>query len=481
MRAKTLRTLGLGTWAALALSVGCIRVCGAWQGFLSLEGYTGEATERDHVGWLTVRAFDDAMLSDLSYRKGGGLNGGQVTLQPLKITRTVDRASPALFGALATRSSIRSGVLDLITTGGTAAPGKTVSFLKLQLNNILVTAISNTAGVNGEVLETLQLRPRDLTFNSVKLTVTAKAAAATLASRVGAVVPSRTAAGDIPLAGSDSAWQAATGLISRNRLRNPGAEEALESDPLLAPVAPAGWDPTDGISVLRYGDVANASGLHPGQGLHLFAAGSETGWGKAVQTVDVSAEAIEVDQRRLKAILSGWLGSGDGTWDAAQLTARFRDVAGEILGAVQVVDDEEAVQADGTISLKPYTQTADLPAGTRSIEVTLALERYAEGMGMGLADELSLTIEQTQTPSTAGGMEIRVVRFSHPSGSPIVRLSWPDVSGTVLLESAPQVDGPWSVEASGTEFQEGDAAVELPIDRAVPGRFWRLRKAQVGP
>jgi hypothetical protein len=111
------------------------------------------------------------------------------------------------------------------------------------------------------------------------------------------------------------------------------------------------------------------------------------------QTVNLADIAYLVDRGIVTYQLSGWLGGFSVQNDQMRLTASFRDasneeLAGAALGPVTAVDRNFQTglllrEAEGAI-----------PAGTRSVLLTLTATRFAGTANNGFADNLSLVLQQ---------------------------------------------------------------------------------------
>lgn len=474
MRANTyyFGLLALRVCLAAGLLAGPVSAKAGWKGYLSLEGFKGESQDKDHVDWSEITGFSEAS----SVRVGGGAWPalGKPTIGPLAVTRVLDQASPSLYAYIAQGQTIGSAVLDLVGTGRSRG-GQAISLLKIELKDVLISSITTESGSDGVVSETLVLNARSITANSVKISVGLQIGAAlqaTLTSAAEAGVIS------LPLTGgwSASGTVGTSAVLLQNLLRNPGAEASEGSADLLSVISPLEWRTTGGLTALRYSALSETGNPITDHGSNLFSAGPETGLGLASQVVDVSPAAAQIDAGKLRAILSGWLGSKAGDQDAARLKALFRDTVGEILGSVEVASTPTAGH-EAHPWLEKHEAGGAVPSGTRSIEVVVELQRYTGIDNAGIADDLSLTIEEIQAQSAGMPVRIQVQRFNESAGHPSVQFSWLADAGAVAIESADQVDGTWRPESPLTELKNGQRTFEVPIDKDVPVRFWRVRPA----
>ena len=162
-----------------------------------------------------------------------------------------------------------------------------------------------------------------------------------------------------------------------NLVTNPGAELGTQATDDTASPAPPRWRRTGGFTSVRYGSVVGlvafpvldvASMLGAGD---AFFAGGPSGAATAIQVVDVSGWAPEIDGRtgvtvRLSALLGGYRLSDD----RAVVSARFRGPSGGRLGIV-ALDAVTAAERGNATMLMARQATAPVPRLTRSIAVTV--------------------------------------------------------------------------------------------------------------
>ena len=133
-------------------------------------------------------------------------------------------------------------------------------------------------------------------------------------------------------------------------------------------------------------------------GLALFAGpGIDTA---ITQTVNVSAATDAIDSNSVTATLSGWLGGWRYRPERALLTATFLDEAGQATGNPMVV---MGPSQGWQTALFSQSSTGSVPAGTRSILVTLDLPGSHGSYQNSYADNLSLTLQglgSTKVPVT---------------------------------------------------------------------------------
>ena len=154
-----------------------------------------------------------------------------------------------------------------------------------------------------------------------------------------------------------------------------------------------GWSDPGYLTTVRYDSPGGyPASTDPGpasRGENFFAGGwvSEDTW--ATWSMDVSNLSAGIDAGASWS-LSAWLGGYADQNDAATLTASFRDDADAELATATIGPVTAADRGNATGMLE-RTATGAVPAGTRSITVTLAGD-WSEGFNDGYADNLSLVL-----------------------------------------------------------------------------------------
>jgi hypothetical protein len=149
-----------------------------------------------------------------------------------------------------------------------------------------------------------------------------------------------------------------------------------------------------------------------------FFSGGPVGNSTLTQTADVSAAATAIDGGGVTYNLSGWLGgyAGETSWAIVKLA--FRNSSGGNLGSGQI-GPVTAADRGQTTKLLQRTATGTIPAGTRSIAVSLLLEgesarNTANKYNDAYADNLSLTLSTPlPAPALPGPVASAVPRFDH--------------------------------------------------------------------
>lgn len=128
--------------------------------FLKMEGVTGESRDKAHSGEIDVLAWSWGMAHP-GGTHAGSTPAGRVSVNDLRITKFVDRASPALMTKCVDSTPIKSVTLTCRKAGGSP-----LEFLKIQLSDVIIWEIA-PAGSHGEAQFTEDLM---LNFAKIKLT-----------------------------------------------------------------------------------------------------------------------------------------------------------------------------------------------------------------------------------------------------------------------------------------------------------------------
>jgi hypothetical protein len=179
-------------------------------------------------------------------------------------------------------------------------------------------------------------------------------------------------------------------VLNQNAILNPGAELGAGSsdgnDVLFVP----GWTTTGNFTSVIYGASA-APVAYPGPafGSNFFAGGPNTGSDQATQIIDVSNLATQIDAAQIQFVLSGYFGGYLFQNDSASLFATFFDASDNSLGTSVVIGGHNSTYRNDISQLLFDSGTGSIPVGTRSVQITLAMEKTEGFYNDGYADNLS--------------------------------------------------------------------------------------------
>ncbi|HTP36687.1 MAG TPA: IPT/TIG domain-containing protein [Candidatus Acidoferrales bacterium] len=188
--------------------------------------------------------------------------------------------------------------------------------------------------------------------------------------------------------------------LNRNLVANGDAESCPAAaqnatDPQVANIP--NWTITGGFSAGSYGggSFLSASDYIPvSHGSKFFYGGPGSKLATAVQTVDLSAAAANIDAGQVKFYLSGYLGFIGGSYDAINtisLKAEFQDASGNNL-LVSTAAGPSTADVNVPAGLMLRIATGFLPANVRKAKVTVNLGTSSSGYNGFAADNISLVL-----------------------------------------------------------------------------------------
>jgi type VI secretion system secreted protein Hcp len=134
--------------------------------FVKIDGIEGEATDSAHAKWILA---DSASLPVFSSIPGGAVDQqrtkGETSLGDITFTRQLDKSSPKLMEACALGKFNKEVLVEFTTTLG----GKTETYLKWKLENVVFTGYSVHGNSSGEPLPSEQC---SMNFSKITYTYT---------------------------------------------------------------------------------------------------------------------------------------------------------------------------------------------------------------------------------------------------------------------------------------------------------------------
>ena len=188
--------------------------------------------------------------------------------------------------------------------------------------------------------------------------------------------------------------------LNRNLVLNGDAEACPTAaqnatDPQVTNIP--NWTTTGGFSVGAYGGgsfLSTSDYLPVSHGSKFFYGGPGSKLSTAVQTVDLSAAASNIDAGQVKFYLSGYLGFIAGSYDTINtinLKAEFQDASGNnLLGSTASGPSTADVNVAAGLMLR--TATGFLPPNVRKARVTVNLSSSSSGYNGYAADNVSLIL-----------------------------------------------------------------------------------------
>ncbi len=129
-----------------------------FDGFLKIDGVTSECKDPDHKDWIDVDSFSfGCSVADFAIGPEGKLVADDPSVQPMTFTGGMHKGSPTLFQFCVTGKQIATVDFHARTAGG-----EPFVYLKMKLEDCLITGVNTSAGDNGLPTETITLAYRKI-------------------------------------------------------------------------------------------------------------------------------------------------------------------------------------------------------------------------------------------------------------------------------------------------------------------------------
>jgi type VI secretion system secreted protein Hcp len=118
--------------------------------FIKIDGIKGESQNKMHKDEIDVLSWNWGLGHAGSPQAGttGGASAGKVTVQDLSITKRTDIATPPLMLSCANGKHFKQALLTVCKEGE-----KSFEFLRIKINEVLVTSISTSYSIDGTITE----------------------------------------------------------------------------------------------------------------------------------------------------------------------------------------------------------------------------------------------------------------------------------------------------------------------------------------
>ena len=238
-----------------------------------------------------------------------------------------------------------------------------------------------------------------------------------------------------------------------------GNAEAGAASTTGAPVAAPPWTVSSAFTVVPYGAPGfPTSSQGPPDGMNQFFAGGNADTSTATQDIDVSDKAADIDAGKVVCDFSAWLGGMADQDDNAVMTVIFNaanltQISNAAIGPVTAAD-----RSSQTKLLLRFSSVV-VPANTRSIRVSLAMQRVFTGGNFndGYADSLSLVLRgpalvTNTADSGPGSLRDAITKGNVITFDPQV-FGEPNGPQTITLQSAlPSIGGTQSIIGPGANL-----------------------------
>jgi len=131
--------------------------------FIKIGTVAGESVDASHKGEIDVLSWSWGASQSGAGHTGGGSGAGKVQIQDLTLTKYIDKASATLFKMCCAGEHLDQALLVVRKAGG-----KPLEYLKITMNQVMVTSIS-TGGSGGQDRLTENIT---LNFSKVKMEYT---------------------------------------------------------------------------------------------------------------------------------------------------------------------------------------------------------------------------------------------------------------------------------------------------------------------
>jgi hypothetical protein len=188
----------------------------------------------------------------------------------------------------------------------------------------------------------------------------------------------------------------------------------------------------------------------PDRGANFFSGGAAAPVSTGAQTADLASHAGWIDAGSAGYELAGWFGGFASQEDRAKLSADFKSAGGATLGTVTIGDVTATERANAT-GLLYRVATGLVPVGTRSVQLTITMTRFAGSYNDGYADSLSLRLGSVANAAALG------TGCGGTSATP------------TLATSAPHLGLPFAIAVTGVAANAaGELLVSAPPASALP-------------
>jgi hypothetical protein len=196
--------------------------------------------------------------------------------------------------------------------------------------------------------------------------------------------------------GSLAAAAPASAFTSDNLVVNGDAEAGPGAPDSAGTNEPPGWQQAGGFTAVQYGApdfLTTAQSSSWGGGLNFFSGGTPA-FGDdtiAVEQIDLTPLAAQIDGGKLNMTLSGLLGGLADQADAVTIAAVVADPAGSA-GAATSIGPVTPADRNNQTTLLPKSSCTKVPAGVRQAIVSVDIHRDSGSYNDGYFDNLKLVL-----------------------------------------------------------------------------------------
>jgi hypothetical protein len=199
---------------------------------------------------------------------------------------------------------------------------------------------------------------------------------------------------------------ASAAFTTRNLITNGDAEAGPGATDSSGTNTPPGWQTTGSFTAVQYGSpdfLTTAQASSWSGGLNFFTGGTPS-FGDdtlAVQQIDLTEFASQINGGKLNVTLSGLLGGFASQPDAVTVVAAATDAAGST-GTALSIGPVTPADRDNQTTLLPKTACVALPAGVTQAVVSVDIHRSEGSYNDGYLDNLSLVLSDDACSASTG-------------------------------------------------------------------------------
>jgi type VI secretion system secreted protein Hcp len=115
----------------------------AFDAYMKIDSIPGEATDKDHKGWIQLQSFDHNVMQPHDATQGIGASGGRGRgeVSDITFTKLVDKATPLLFLRCCDGQNLQTVKINVVRQ-----VDKKLEYMKYELTNTTVSAVTVSAG-----------------------------------------------------------------------------------------------------------------------------------------------------------------------------------------------------------------------------------------------------------------------------------------------------------------------------------------------
>jgi uncharacterized protein (TIGR03382 family) len=184
--------------------------------------------------------------------------------------------------------------------------------------------------------------------------------------------------------------------LATNLIVNGNAEANTGAPDFSSSVVPAGWITTSNFSAVQYAagggsDLNTADSAAVGGGLNYFAGGPSTALSTAMQSINVADLAASIDAGLLDVQFQAHIGGFADQGDNMTVRAIFRDASDAAILTL-TLGPVTPTERGNVSQLLLRSTSADVPVGTREIDILMTGTRTAGSYNDAYADNLALQL-----------------------------------------------------------------------------------------